>query len=169
MKKNFNKTFSLTLFLLISALLGSCEEFEIDSIKLSNHTSQTTYYLAMTVEQSHLIDLSPAFPINNENKKRIMPPGEMAKLYEEDIWGYTPGDDLRFYFYEVVGDSAYFSGGLDVTHKQLVKHKFHIVLDDEELTTGYNLYMKILTRILYEKVENKGPIFGIVSYIKNGV
>lgn len=140
MKKIFNKALPPALFLLISAFLWNCEELEIDSMRLSNHTSQTTYFLAMTVEQSHLIDINPVFSIN---KKRVIPPGNTATLYKENISGYNFGDDVNFFFYEVLGDSAYLSGGLELTHKQLLKQQFHIVLEDEELTTRSNQHMEI--------------------------
>lgn len=120
---------------LIIAFLSSCEELDIDSMKLTNNTNQRASYLAMTVEQSRLVDLKMKGLINNET--RIISSGETVTLYEEDIWGYSPGDDLRFMFYEVIGDSAYMSGSLDITHKQLRKLRFHVVIDDEELTKRY--------------------------------
>lgn len=138
MKKNSNEILLLSLFLLIAAFLWSCEELGMNSMQLTNNTRQMTYYQALTVEASHLIDLNPAFSINTDNReKRIIPPGDTATLYEEDISGYDFGDDVKFFFYEVVGDSAYISGGLELTHKQLLKLRFHVVIDDEELTTRY--------------------------------
>lgn len=123
---------------LMMALPLSCDKLETDAMKLTNDTSQITYYQAMTVEVSNAIDPNPIISVESTHRRnRIIPSGETVTLYEEDIWGYSPGDDVAFHFYEVIGDTAYMSGVLKMTHNQLYKLRFHVVIDDEELTTRY--------------------------------
>lgn len=122
------------VFPFLIAMMLNCEGFEMDSLKLTNNTSQTMSYLVMTVEQSHLVDLNSKSSLSNDT--RIVSTGESDTLSEEDIWGYQPGDNIQFYFYEVIGDTAYFSGELRLTHKKLRELNFQVVIDDEELTTS---------------------------------
>ena len=131
----FNVSLIALVILLMTLSMLSCEKFEIDSLKLTNNTSQSVYFMVMTVEISALIDLNPIFPIDNEDRRnKIITPGNTASVSENEIMGYNPGDDLQLYFYEVIRDTAYFSGGLQLTNKKLQELKFQVVLNDENLT-----------------------------------
>lgn len=123
------------VLVLMTFFMLSCEKFETDSLILMNNTSQTVYYMAMTVERSTLIDLNPIFPIDKDDRrKRVITPGTRTFVNKTDIMSYNFGDDIQFYFYEVISDTAFFSGGLQLTHKKLRELKFQVVLDDEKLT-----------------------------------
>ena len=131
----FNVSLIALVLLLMTLSMLSCEKFEIDSLKLTNITSQSVYYMVMTVEISTLIDLNPIFPIDSEDRRnKIITPGKTASVSENEIMGYNPGDDLQLYFYEIIRDTAYFSGGLRFTNKKLQELKFQVVLNDENLT-----------------------------------
>lgn len=67
----------------------------------------------MTVEQSHLVDL--------KMESRIAP---------ETIFGLYSMKSLAILL-------IYMSGGMDLTHRQLQKLRFQIIIDDEEPATRY--------------------------------
>lgn len=122
----------LFLYLFLAATVIGCEATEADSFRLSNHTKQTTSLLAMTAEQSYLFDLSPKGTVGSHSI--ILSPGESETVFNENILGYKPDSDLHLYFYEVIGDSTFYSGSLVVSGSQLRRWRYHILIDDEELT-----------------------------------
>lgn len=124
---------SVVFMLFFTALMTSCEHSQTDSLKLTNNTSQTVYFLAMTVEISTLIDLNPIIPLESDDRRKsIIAPCSTTDIDADQIMGYNSGDDIQFYFYEVISDTAYYSGGLQLTHKKLQELKFHVVFDDEQ-------------------------------------
>lgn len=124
--------FTAVGFMLIIFLVFSCEKSDSDSFKLSNQTDQTTSVLPMTVEQSYLVDLSPTGTVSSGSI--IISPGETETIYDDNIMGYKPGSDIQLYFYEVIGDSTFWSGSLLVTRNQLKQLRYHVMIEDKNLT-----------------------------------
>ncbi len=98
------RTASIVLVLAVTScsILGPDE----DKIKVVNGTGVTVFFLAMELQASHLFDPAPTVVVEPSDS-RVLPPGASRSLPMKDIAGpFQLGDDLRFFLYEVVGDTA---------------------------------------------------------------
>jgi hypothetical protein len=90
-----------------------------DKIKVVNGTGVPIVFHAMELQASYLFDPAPFFPVE-PNDPRVLSPGARRSLRMKDIDGpFRLGDDIRFFLYEVVGDTAQSRPIVTLTAKEL--------------------------------------------------
>ena len=106
--------------LLALLLLPACSLFnpwagsgEIpDDIQLVNQTGEPLYFSAWELEASHLVDPLPSFDPESGSPFPEVAPGASASV--DDITGYRPGDDVRFFIYALRQEKSEETAGQEV-------------------------------------------------------
>ncbi len=110
------------------AALASCSilEPDEDKIKVVNDTGVPLVFLAMELQTSHLFDPAPTISVE-PNDPRVLLAGASRSLPMKDVeGGFRLGDDIRFFLYEVVGDTAESRSILTRTAKDLEDANFRV-------------------------------------------
>ncbi len=82
----------------------------------------------MELESAHLYDPQETVPVS-PGDERVIPDGCSAVYGVDDVQGdYEPGDDVRFFVWDVVGDSAYLGPLRTVTGEELRALEYRVVL-----------------------------------------
>ena len=107
-QRSLPSTLAGLLFGALVLACGACSILEPDeqAIRVENGSEAAVLFLAWELQSSHLLDLAPSFQVNPDDG-RILPPGKSRILAESEIsGGFQVGDDLRFFLYDVVEDTA---------------------------------------------------------------
>jgi hypothetical protein len=118
----------LPVVTLMLAALASCGVIEPgeDEIVLTNHADVPWIALVVELETSHLLDPSPRFDVAG-NEMRVIAPGASRTFTGDDVeGGYTPGDDIRLFLYEVNAAEAVLEEMVTIEHAELAARRFHI-------------------------------------------
>lgn len=116
---------------LLPLLAGGCSDLLPDGtdIRVENETGGPVTFLAMEREMTHRFDPAPSYHIDPADE-RILPDGGSRRIPPEEIPGpFRFGDDLRFFLYEVVADTAYLRTILTRTASQLRGSGFRVVFE----------------------------------------
>lgn len=110
------------------AALASCGVLASgeDEIVLTNRADMPWIALVVELETSHLLDPSPRFDVAG-NETRVIAPGGSRTFTSDDVeGGYTPGDDIRLFLYEVRGAEAVLEDMVTIGHAELAARRFRI-------------------------------------------
>lgn len=121
----------LAVGLILVVIFAACEiiaphENPEDVITLVNRTGKPLIYMAYELEDSHLVDPNLHFKVG-PNQERLLQPGESITLTSQEIQGdYRPGDDVRFFLWEVTNGEAELKGMLTLTYEELRQRDFRV-------------------------------------------
>ena len=88
-------------------------------ITVRNQTGSSILLLAWELQASNLIDLRPSITLVDDGPL-VLEAGVARFLHPEEIsGGFRPGDDLRVFVYEVLGETAEYRSTLTVRASRL--------------------------------------------------
>lgn len=122
------------LMLTLCVGIAACPLLRIDDdepgpdsgILLVNLTSKPLVYLALELEESHLVDPNPRLDVTPEHE-RFIEEGASELVANASIRGkYEPGDTVRFLLYEVTENEAVLKDALTVTAADLERLDYRV-------------------------------------------
>ncbi len=115
--------------LILALFGGACSilEPETTRIRVVNESFFPVAFLALELETSYLFDPAPTFQVEATDG-RVLPPGASRFLPRSEIEGnFRAGDDLRFFLYQVVRDTAEFRMMITLTADQLAASNHRVI------------------------------------------
>lgn len=114
-----------TLMLAAVASCGTLGPGE-DELTLTNRADVPWIAMVVELETSHLLDPALRFDVAG-NETRVIAPGASRTFTSDDVeGGYTRGDDVRLFLYEVRGAEAVLEEIVTIGHAELAARRFRI-------------------------------------------
>jgi len=122
------------LFLLVLTIWGCSDplSLEDEGLTLTNRTTINLVFSVFEQETSNLAFISPKILVRPDH--RILQPDETATIFEDDITvidRFRPIEDVSINLWEVVGDSAFIRGGIQLTNEELRERKLRVEIEED--------------------------------------
>lgn len=123
--------FTRPAFVLLTLCLAACSDLgpgggKSDTISFANGGNKPLSIIVVELETSKRIDPNPSFKVTS-NQRGLLQPGDVVSLTGQDIsGGYTRGDGVTVFVYDVVDGVANYRTSIQLTSAQLKEQNFHV-------------------------------------------